>query len=515
MHRLQNRTWIASLLLSIFLLSACGSMQLQVETDESIDPSTVDENTPPVDVLVARDTALHYIRDHYVDAGLPADSSWTSQRVSTQGLVGASNFRFETLGWTMNIAYPIVAPDATIYTIELFNSTSGFHWAGQVDAQGNVREMYGSASEITVVAWAGRIERLAEGAGPNDYFVLIPDGVGAVGIQGIDEGLEERINLAASSNDYVHVWGKLTCGVDDFNNCCITVERLRWGTEMTEAETIEGWEGVIYSGPPEPRSGGDDYFALVGEFPVQFGLWAMDEALRLELEGLRDSQTVVRIWGEITAGIPDWNGVQISVNRYEIVDTPSGAIPPSPEWREPDSGWLTYENERYGYRFQYPPTAEIEEIGPQGYPSDENGLPVGGLPDGVTLDTYFDYLLDTYGNNLCVGIRYSLGYIYISAAENSEARYAACGRTGVGVAEIIPKEEEINIAGMILTASGMEVRGQGESLDQHNETLVVRLPDGTRVEYGAAPRGDATYEDYLMKTRDTLLQILETFEFID
>ncbi len=114
-----------------------------------------------------------------------------------------------------------------------------------------------------------------------------------------------------------------------------------------------------------------------------------------------------------------------------------------------------------------------------------------------------------------MGVRYSLGYIYISAAENQEFRYATCGRTGVGVAEIIQQEEEITIAGMTVTASGMEVKGAGESLNEHNETMVVHLPDGTRLEYGAAPRADATYEDYLMKTRNTLLQILATFEFVD
>lgn len=515
MNKLQKRIWIAFLLISIFLLSACGSVQLQVETDEPIDPGTMDEDTPPVDVLVARDTALHFIRDHYGEIDLPADPSWIAHRLDMQGLVGTSSFHFETLGWTMTIAYPVVAPEATIYTIELLDSTSGFQWSGQVDAQGNVIEMAGTSTEVSVVAWAGRIERLAEGAGPNDYFVLIPEGVGAVGIQGSNEELETKLDLAASSNDFVHVWGELACGVDDFNNCRINVERLRWGTEITDAEVIEGWEGVIYKAGDEPRSGGDDYFALMGDFPVQFGLWSMDETLRLELEELCDTQTVIRIWGEITAGIPDWNGTQIRVDRYEVVDAPSGAIPPSPDVGEPDTGWLTYENARYGYRFQYPPTAEIEEVGPQGYPTDENGLPLGGLPDGVTVETYFEYLQETYGNNLCVGVRYSLGYIYISAAENQEYRYALCGRTGVGVAEIIQQEEEIIVDGMTVTASGMEVKGPGESLNDHNETMVVHLPDGTRIEYGAAPRADATYEDYLMKTRATLLQILETFEIID
>jgi hypothetical protein len=504
------------LFLTILLLSACGSLQFEVENGGQPDSDLQNDQTPPVEILVARDTALFYIRNNYGEAAPPTDANWTVAQVPSDGSVGASSYRFESQGWTLTLAYPIVPPEATIYSIELFNSTSGFHWMGQVDAQGNVTEMVEVQGEAPVIAWAGRFKALVEGAGPNDYFVMIPEGVGAVGVEGIDKQMESAMELlTASSGDYAHIWGCLSCGVEDFNGCRVLVERIRFGNEITEAEPVEGWEGVIYNGPPEPRSGGDDYFALVGDYPVQYGIWAMDEGLRAELEALRDTQTVIRIWGTIVAGIPDWNGTQILVTRYERVETPNGAIPPAPAWDEPDRGWITYTNQRYGYQFQYPPTADIEEIGVQGYPSDENGLPVGGLPEGVTLDTYFAYLEETYGNNLCVGIKYSLGYIYISAAENTEARYATCGRTGVGVAEIIPKNEQITIAGLTVEASGMEVKGEGESLDAHNETMVVWMPDGTRIEFGAAPRMDATYEDYLMKTREMLLQILETFEYIN
>lgn len=502
-------------LVSIVILTACGSLQIDFEDRETggIDPG---QETPPVSVLVARDTALNYIHEQYAEAGPSSDLAWSVIRESPDGSVGASTFRFESKGWTMTITFPIVAPEATIYTIELFNSTSGFHWMGQVDANGGVSELSEALEDIPVIAWAGRFEKLAEGAGPNDYFIMIPEGIGAVGVEGADEELESMIDLhAASSADYVHVWGTLSCGVEDFNNCRILVERIHAFPEIIEGEVVDGWQGVIYNGPPGPRSGGDDYFALVGDFPVQYGVWIEDEALRMELEALRDTQTVVRIWGDLMVGSPDWNGTQIRVERFEIVDQPSGALPPAPTWDEPDRGWIIYENQRYGYRFQYPPTADIEEIAPNSFQADENGLPIGGLPDGVTLDDYFEYLEKTLGNNLCVEVKYSLGYIYISAAENVDARYAICGRTGVGLAEIIPKEEQITIAGMTLTASGMEVKGEGETLDMHNETMVVTLPDGTRIEYGAAPRFDATYEDYLMKTREILLQILETFELFD
>ncbi len=510
--------WSVKIVLSILFLitlAACGTFQIDLEDQATsdVEPTLA---SPPVEVLVARDLALLYLRATFTDKA-PADNlEWSARLATPDGLVGATNYLFETSGWTMTVAFPIVAPESTIYTIEVLNGTSGFHWVGQVDAQGQVMGMAEHAGAIPVVAWAGRFRELAEGAGADDYFVILPEGTGAVGVEGVDEQLESLIALNdMSDDDYVHVWGELTCNVEDFNGCRILIDRIRYGLDITSPESVKGWEGVIYSSPFPPGSGGDDYFALVGEFPVQFGIWAEDGSLRAELEGLRDTQVVIRLWGEIVAGIPDWNGTQIKVERYELIDQPSGPIPPAPERVDDGFGWLTYVNQRYGYLFRYPPSAEIEEIGPQGFQVDENGIPLGGLPDGVTLDTYLDYLEENYGNNLCVGIHYGLGYIYISAAENVEARYAICGRTGVGVAEIIQKEEELIIDGISITATGMEIVGEGESLAGHNETMVIRLAEGTRIEYGAAPRFDATYEDYLTKTRPVLLQIVQSFEFTE
>jgi hypothetical protein len=301
--------------------------------------------------------------------------------------------------------------------------------------------------------------------------------------------------------------------VDDFNGCRITIERIRTGTEISAAETFESWEGVIYKGPADPHSGGDDYFALLGDFPMQYGIWAMEDTLRAELEALRDTGTPIRIWGTIVAGIPDWNGTQITVERFERVDIPSGDIPAAPDYPEVKliDGWLIYTNDRYGYWIQYPPQATLLESGVMGYPSDGSGNPVGGLPEGVTIDTYIEYLEQTYGTNLCIQIQTTLGYLNISAPENEGFKYANCGRTGVGVATITAFELELRVDGKYYTARGMDVQAGGESLIDHNETVHMILDDGTRIEFGARPVAGATFEDYLMKGRPLLLNILETY----
>ena len=105
-----------------------------------------------------------------------------------------------------------------------------------------------------------------------------------------------------------------------------------------------------------------------------------------------------------------------------------------------------------------------------------------------------------------------MGYLMISAPPNQDFRYYPCGRTGVGLGEIENKTEVVTIGGHTYEAKGIEVIGQNETLAEHNETLVFMLEDGTRIEYGARPVNDATYEDYLMKGKGMLLQILATFE---
>jgi hypothetical protein len=115
---------------------------------------------------------------------------------------------------------------------------------------------------------------------------------------------------------------------------------------------------------------------------------------------------------------------------------------------------------------------------------------------------------------LCVTVRYGGGYVNISASANREFRYAICGRTGVGVGTMTSKSDTLMIAGSVYTATGYEFMGEEtpcDTLPCHNETMVLQLPDGTRIEYGAAPIEGVTYADYLATTRPVLVQIVTTF----
>ncbi|NIU62095.1 MAG: hypothetical protein GWN66_13280, partial [Pseudomonas stutzeri] len=57
---------------------------------------------------------------------------------------------------------------------------------------------------------------------------------------------------------------------------------------------------------------------MVGGIPIAYGIESIDAALAARIESLRDTGTIVRVWGQVSAGVIDWNGAQIQVDRLEI-----------------------------------------------------------------------------------------------------------------------------------------------------------------------------------------------------
>ena len=501
---------IALLVLSNASLSGCGTLELGIATPEPADAGL----GIPEGVIIARELALEFMRESYADSAPDQGLQWQADYIEQGGSAGAGAYQYTASNWRIVIEYPIVAPEATVYSVEASDSASGFQWRGQVDARGEVRQIEPAVRPIRVSAWPGHIITQPEGGGAAQAFVLLPEGAGEFEIVGADEQISAsmaEVRDREGSEGFVHVWGELDCSVDTAQDCRLLAERLRSGTEISEAEPVDGWQGVIHSRSQPAGSGGDDFFVLAGDYSVEYGIWSQDEALLSDLEALRDTDTPIQIWGELVAGIPDWAGTQIRVARFERLDSEGTDLPPQPTDAADERGWETYVNERYGYEIQFPPEATLEEMGIQGYTLDAEGNPSGDIPEGLEPDEIFEYLRQTYGENLCVGINYALGYITISVPENAQFRYANCGRTGVGAGEMIPREELIQIDGTEVLAEGFEFRSGGELLPEHNETFYLILPDGTRIEYGSRPSENATYQDYLMKGKPVLLGILSTY----
>jgi hypothetical protein len=125
-------------LIFVLLLTGCGIFSDEPDTPPS---ETVNPGLPPViGPEAARDVALAYVRTFHPDAGLSEQAIWFEEEVTPSGLVGSATkqYRYET--WVVTVTYPVVAPNDTIYTVSLDNSSTNTSWQGLVDAYGQVME---------------------------------------------------------------------------------------------------------------------------------------------------------------------------------------------------------------------------------------------------------------------------------------------------------------------------------------------------------------------------------------
>jgi hypothetical protein len=273
------------------------------------------------DRIAARDAALNHVYQKYQYP--PVESvAWEEEDITPKGLVGSASFRYTAFNWVAEVSYPIVAPEATIYEVTVTNADLGLDWRGTVDGEGTVTEQVTPTGGQPVVCWYGRVVGLPEGAQFDDYLTLEPEGAGEVGVEGADADTEAEISALRDKEEpggRAHFWGMLTCDTLDYGGCQLLVTRLRpEGPEgpFFDPDPVEGWEGTIVGNPAGSQF--DDYFVLAGDFPVGFGIDSIDPELVDQLEGLRDTQTTIRVWGEVTCPAIDSFGTHIVVSRIDV-----------------------------------------------------------------------------------------------------------------------------------------------------------------------------------------------------
>ena len=187
-----------------------------------------------------------------------------------------------------------------------------------------------------------------------------------------------------------------------------------------------------------------------------------------------------------------------------VANTPAPTARPTAPTATPNPDWVEYRNELFGYRLSLPEQASVEELGPEYFPPDE-------LPAGADSNVYLEQLQERY-RGICVRVEYGLGYVYVSAPLNSEARYSPCGRTGVGEVDIVTRTLTLPIDGALYETTEMEfISSLGETLADHSNYLMVRLDDGSRIEIGSVP-GAASWQEYVASTRDVLLRIVSSYQ---
>jgi hypothetical protein len=203
-----------------------------------------------------------------------------------------------------------------------------------------------------VERWEGTLVSTPEGAQFDDYFVLTGDFAVHYGIDSTDAALAAQLESLRDTQTTIRVWGRLTTGVPDVNGSQIAVIAIEVAgdTQPPASVLVSGWVGAII--PFGAGAQYDDYFERQdGE---RFGIDATDEDMQKRIVALRTTRSWVRIWGQLVTGVPDVEGRQIQLERYEIeprsqaVDGWVGIIVPLEPGAEYDDYFERDDGERYG-----------------------------------------------------------------------------------------------------------------------------------------------------------------------
>lgn len=314
------------------------------EQSVSVEPAVgVPDPTRALDAVAA------FLVANYGEEGPPADLEWVGSAPPAESLVGASTTEYTAGDWMAVVSFPVVAPENVVYQVSVVNPATGFGWEGEVDAVFEVTELSAPSAGQPVACWYGRVEATPTDSPYDDYLILMPEELRrAVGLKGIEDAIQAQIESLRGSGTYAHFWGTVKCGLDDYAGCQLAVSRLRAeGPEGTifDPDPVEGWTGTIASTPEGAQF--DDYFLTTGSFRVRYGIDSTDPSVAAELESLRDTGTIVRVWGQVTCPAIDVNGAQVQAERMETVME----APAAPAGYE---GWKPHLNATFGYALWYP-----------------------------------------------------------------------------------------------------------------------------------------------------------------
>jgi len=325
-------------------------------------PTDVAEETPE-EVEDALDAALAYVIANYPEEAPAPSLTWAAENI-TPGwpdapVPGWVEYQYIAEDWVIKIGHAVLPPERIIHQVVVANESTGFRWEGEVGAAGQVTKQPAPITGQSVVGWLGHI---VSDARYGDYLVLQPEGAGEVGLAGADTEIESTIMALRDTRgvgEYVHVWGTLTCGVDDYNGCQIVVTRLGYGRMVSDPDPVEGWEGTLTSGTFNMGLG--NVIVLAGDFPVGYSIDSLDPTLAAQLAGLRDTGTTVRVWGQVTCGVLTLYGAEIQVTRLEIVREPPAPVPPPVPSPTPVASWTEPVVDWWGEIVSYPPGSQYDD----------------------------------------------------------------------------------------------------------------------------------------------------------
>jgi serpin B len=155
----------AGLALVLAALVVTGCAPATAEPSPCPTPTQTGEVAAPPEPARARDAALEALAEVIGDDAPPPDLAWDGERITSEGLVGSSSFRYTAGDWVVIVSFPLVAPEATVYTVSVSNPTTGLEWDAQLDARFEVLVAEGQPTPaVTVeVATGAEVANLVAG----------------------------------------------------------------------------------------------------------------------------------------------------------------------------------------------------------------------------------------------------------------------------------------------------------------------------------------------------------------
>lgn len=162
-------TLVSLFVLVSLLFTACGPATTAAPT-----PAPTSGSGDPLllpDAARVRDAALAYLADLDPASAAPAGLDWVGEEFIPPGIVGRTDWNYSAGDWQVTVSYPIVAPEATIYTVQVVNAAAGLQWQATLDAALQVTEHTGVTSGGVPAAPAGTPFVPAE-VGPDELQAL-------------------------------------------------------------------------------------------------------------------------------------------------------------------------------------------------------------------------------------------------------------------------------------------------------------------------------------------------------
>lgn len=325
---------------SILIFGACQKLAptptaIPTATQLPVQPIPTETSATVLqEVHVARDAALSYLREQF-GADAPATGlSWSEERATPPGLIGAETYRYTAGDWIITVSYPITSPDLVMYQVVVTNLSTGFQWLGTVDAVGNVKK---TAVEVSDPVLAAR-DLVLTYLGTH-YQVQIPlTEVTWTRTRVTPEGLVGAETYQYRAADWVVTISYPVVAPDQVTYRVSVVNEsigFQWQGELgTNGEVKEtsalasgkpvvGWYGLAVGLPAEAQF--DDYLSLEPPGTGKIGLQGANPMVEAQIKELRTLGIYAHFWGTLTCNVPDYGGCQLIVTRLrrEGLDPPS------------------------------------------------------------------------------------------------------------------------------------------------------------------------------------------------